>query len=78
MHSFLPTFLGGTFFSLLDVSKRNIFSGGRVVCARARSAQPPPPPPLRTRLVVTLTIPGTRLLPTKERSPFDILDCRCI
>ena len=42
MHSFLPTFLGGTFFSLLDVSKRNIFSGGRVVCARARSAPPPP------------------------------------
>ena len=47
MHSFLPTFLGGTFFSLLDVSKRNIFSGGRVVCARARSAHPPPPPCVR-------------------------------
>ena len=45
---FLPTYLGGTFFPLLDVSERNYFfrwGGG----ARAPSA-PPPPPHLRTRL----------------------------
>ena len=28
MHSFLPTYLGGTFFPLLDVSERNFFSDG--------------------------------------------------
>ena len=27
VHSFLPTYLGGTFFSLLDVSERNFFLG---------------------------------------------------
>ena len=28
MHSFLPAYLGGTLFSLLDVYGRNFFSGG--------------------------------------------------
>ena len=28
MHSFLPTYLGGTFFPLLDVSEPNFFFGG--------------------------------------------------
>ena len=28
MHSFLPTYLGGSFFLLLDVSEQNFFSGG--------------------------------------------------
>ena len=43
-HSFLPTYLGGTFSPLLAISERNFFprwGGG----ARAPSA-----PPLRTRL----------------------------
>ena len=28
MHSFLPTYLGGTFSPLLDISERNIFPSG--------------------------------------------------
>ena len=35
MHSFLPTYLGGTFFPLLDVSEWNIFSGGGCTTAYA-------------------------------------------
>ena len=48
VHSFLPTYLGGTSFPLLDVSERNFFfrlGGG----ARAPSALP-----LRTRLMISL------------------------
>ena len=39
VHSFLPTYLGRTFFSLLDVYEWNLFQVGGV------HVQPPPPPP---------------------------------
>ena len=44
MHSFLPAYLGGTLFSLLDVYGRNFFSGGG-----GGGAHAPSEPPLRTR-----------------------------
>ena len=49
MHIFLPTYLGGTFSPLLDISERNFFPGGGGV--RAPSASPP----LRTRLYTCVT-----------------------
>ena len=50
MHIFLPTYLGGTFSPLLDISERNFFPrwGGGVHVH-------PLHPPLRTRLYICVT-----------------------
>ena len=51
-HSFLPTYLGGTFFPLLDISERNFFSrwGGGGGVERASSASPSAYAPASTHI----------------------------
>ena len=49
-HSFLPTYLGGTFSPLLDISERNFFPGGRGV----HGAPSAPPPAYAPELLYTL------------------------